>query len=748
MSSRPAPLVSVIMANRNGAAFLAEAVRSVLRQTLVDLELIVVDDASDDDSVQIVGRFRAEDRRVVLVEQPVPSGPAAARNAGLQLASGGWIAVVDSDDYVHPDRFRRLLEFAETARADIVADDLVVFHDDGAEKPRLFLRGAMARGPVEVTAAAWIGSDTLYGRTPPLGYLKPLIRAEALAGTRYDERLFNGEDFNLIARLLIAGRRMLTTPEPMYFYRRRSGSTSHRLRPGHLRAIEATDADLRALAAGRAPVLRALDRRLADQRTVYAFEGWADAIKARDPATAARIAAARPSVLRLAGDRVLRRLFRRARPAAAAGSAGRPRELVVLSRQRLVGAVSGSSAYLLSLCRALRERGWRIRFVGPSPGAFGRRPFFRLRPELELFDSYVVRGGVRVGRRLLSRDPSVWAHGLAGALEQKLVKAGLLRAGRLKPAPYAVALPATRQDMLFVARAVSGGADAVLADYAFLAPLVPYALVPGAPSAILMHDLFSSRPAQFDREGARDSVARLSPTDEFRLLAQADAVVAIQRDEAETVRLRLPATPVLLAPMAVRAVDAPQPGTGPELLFVGSNTAPNVLGLTWFLEQVWPLLKRDRPEARLLVAGDVDRVVAKGPPDVRFLGLVPDLAPLYAAAAVVISPLTAGSGLKIKLVEAMSRGKAVVATGVTVQGVEELVREAVAVADDPGEFARETAALLGDPGLRARRGALALEIARSSFGAEACYGDVVRFFDRREARLPQVLSRIRVGELM
>lgn len=748
MSSRPAPLVSVIMANRNGAAYLAEAVRSVLRQTLSDLELVVVDDASDDRSVEIVNGFQAQDRRVVLLERSAPSGPAAARNAGLDVATGRWIAVVDSDDYIHPDRFRRLLALAQAEQADIVADDQVVFHEHGAEPARLFFKGAMARKAGRVSAEGFIRTDTLYGRVPPLGYLKPVIRRDALVahGARYDERLFNGEDFNLIARLLIGGARMLTTPEPLYFYRRRAGSTSHRLSPDHLRAIVDTDADLRRQAGDRRSILRALDARMASQRTVYAFEGFAHAVKGRRLATAAAVMARRPQILGLGVVRLAQRFGRLARGRAAPPPRRDAKELLVLSRQRVAGATNGSSAYLLSLAGAFRRRGWRVRFVGASPGVFGRRPFFRLQSELAVFDDYAVRGGRRVGDWMVTSDPRVWLRGFAAAVEQKLCKTGLLRAPRLMSAPYSVSLPARREDLLFVARRAAGRADAVLADYAFLTPLIPYALAPNAPSAVVMHDLFSSRPAQFDRSGGKDSVARLAPIDEFRLLGQADAVVAIQREEAEAVAKRLPGAPVFVAPMAVEPRSAPQPGQAPELLFVGSNAAPNVLGLTWFLQEVWPRLLCFRPDARLTVAGDVNRAFASGPVGVRFLGLVPDLEPLYARAAVVVAPLTAGSGLKIKLVEALSRGKAIVATSVTAQGVEELVRPAVAVADDPAEFAAETALLLDDDDLRERRGAEALAVVAAHFGEARCYADVVRFLAGETAEAEADPARgLRVG---
>ena len=242
-----------------------------------------------------------------------------------------------------------------------------------------------------------------------------------------------------------------------------------------------------------------------------------------------------------------------------------------------------------------------------------------------------------------------------------------------------------------------------------------------------MHDLFSSRGAQFDRIGEADSVAIVSEETEMAFLAGAGAVVAIQPDEADLVRANLPRQPVILAPMAVACAGAPQPGKDGRILFVGSKTAPNIVGLRWFLEKVWPMVLAAVPDAELSVAGSVSGAIAAGVPGVRLLGPVPSLEALYDEAAVVISPLSVGSGLKIKLVEALGHGKAIVATRQRCSGFEALTRDAVAVADDPAAFAAGVTALLKDPALRSVRGAAALTVARERFSATACYADFVAY---------------------
>jgi succinoglycan biosynthesis protein ExoO len=275
--------------------------------------------------------------------------------------------------------------------------------------------------------------------------------------------------------------------------------------------------------------------------------------------------------------------------------------------------------------------------------------------------------------------------------------------------------------MLYVARHAATNTHAILCDYAFTAPLAPYALKPQAPALIIMHDLMSARVA----DKAETNTVELSAETEFRLLGMADGVIAIQQDEAAKVRAALPGTRVIVAPHAVATVSTAQPGADDTLLFVGSNTAPNIVGLDWFVREIWPAVREKRPQASLLVAGSVARGLGQPPEGVKMLGVAADLAPLYRDAGVVISPLFTGSGLKIKLIEALAAGKAVVGTTVTVQGVEDIVAGAMAREDEPARFAAELAALLGDAGKRMALAQAALDCARSHFSADACFAELV-----------------------
>jgi GT2 family glycosyltransferase/glycosyltransferase involved in cell wall biosynthesis len=706
------PLVSVIMANCNGAAHIAAAVRSVLRQTLGALELIVSDDGSSDDSLALARAAAGGDARLLVLTHPVQTGPAAARNRALKAASGRWIAIVDNDDLIRPERLQRLVDAAERDRADIAADDLITFYEDSARKAHAHLGWTAPRW---IRPAAYETSNRMLGAGPSLGYLKPIFRASL--GAAYNESLRIGEDSDLVLRLLMRGARMRVYPELGYFYRKHGGSLSHRLSAAPLEALQA------AYAAHDAGADAALGAAFAAQRAALkdarAFVALTAAIKAKDAPAALRTALQRPGALLLLRDAIGARLLPKRKPPALPG----PR-ITLLSRQRIVGATNGSSAYVLALAGALKSAGFHVDYLGVSPKIFGRWAVLRLKPEIATFDRYLVHGGLRIGDIVLARDPRVWVASAVAVMEHAFRKLGV-GVTWSRAAEYAQGAAPTRADQLFAARHAAPEAVGVLCDYAYLAPMAAYALA-DAPSAIIMHDLISARVAD-PQEAATQKVAVMNPAEEFALLGMADAVIAIQPEEAKQVANALPARRVLLAPHGARTSSAAQPGEDDRLLFVGSNTAPNIVGLRWFFEHVWPLVRLKRPDIRLSVAGSVARALEQAPEGVAMLGVVGDLAPLYANAGVVISPLYTGSGLKIKLIEALAEGKAVIGTTITAQGVERIVADAMVIADTPEAFAQAIADVAGDRVRREALGQAALSCAERHFSVAAAFSPVIDY---------------------
>lgn len=106
------PLVSVVMPNYNGERFVEDAIKSVLSQTYDNIEIIVVDDCSRDNSPEIIEKIAKQDERVHLFRNKTNCGVSQTRNRGIQLASGRYIALLDNDDLWEKDKVERQLHLA------------------------------------------------------------------------------------------------------------------------------------------------------------------------------------------------------------------------------------------------------------------------------------------------------------------------------------------------------------------------------------------------------------------------------------------------------------------------------------------------------------------------------------------------------------------------------------------------------------------------------------------------------------
>jgi glycosyltransferase involved in cell wall biosynthesis len=109
MTVSDAPLISVVLPTHNRSRLLRRAVESVLGQTLRDFELIIINDNSTDDTAQVLAELQAQDARIRILHREANSGAAAARNAGIALARGQWVAFQDDDDLWLVEKLERQL---------------------------------------------------------------------------------------------------------------------------------------------------------------------------------------------------------------------------------------------------------------------------------------------------------------------------------------------------------------------------------------------------------------------------------------------------------------------------------------------------------------------------------------------------------------------------------------------------------------------------------------------------------------
>lgn len=291
--------------------------------------------------------------------------------------------------------------------------------------------------------------------------------------------------------------------------------------------------------------------------------------------------------------------------------------------------------------------------------------------------------------------------------------------------------------------------DLLLAEYAFMARAFPH-LRPDLPKVIDTLDVFSEKAAKVEAHGVSDGMA-MDPVQEAALLGRADALLAVHAGDALALARLAPGAAVVSAGVDIAVTTtAPPPDGPPGLLMVGADNPMNVAGLRDFLAHAWPAIRRAAPEAGLRVVGSVGPALGDAPPGVTFAGRVADLGAEYAAASVAINPAFAGTGLKIKSVEAVGHGRPLVAFPAGVDGMDGSMRRLVHVAQDWPEFAALCIALLRGaapgPGLRAELAA-ALSAARVYAPASAAFAALATRprptppIARRQPRLLCLLAR-------
>jgi glycosyltransferase involved in cell wall biosynthesis len=235
--------VSVIIPAYNSRDYIVQAINSALAQTLRSIEVIVIDDASLDDTREIVANVIRSDPRVRLISLPRNAGPGAARNAGLDQARGQWIALLDADDTFAPMRLEMLTSLAEREAVELVADNLELVYPDRID----LLLPQDGQSPFRIDAASFIAGN--FGNRKQdrklYGFLQPLIRRSFLEHYRIRYReLRLAEDYFLVLECLTHGARWTVTRESLYRYRIRSDSLTAAMSPDHLDAMAHIDTEL------------------------------------------------------------------------------------------------------------------------------------------------------------------------------------------------------------------------------------------------------------------------------------------------------------------------------------------------------------------------------------------------------------------------------------------------------------------------------------------------------------------------
>ena len=234
--------VSVIIPVYRAEATLTACLESVAAQTLDELEAVLVDDHGGDGSVDVANRFIASykgPKTIRLTATPANAGPGAARNCGIEAATGDYVAFLDSDDTLEPDFCRRLWEAARGADADLAVGSIVFDEPDGSATLRT--NPPVEPGPFEGAA------KRRYLRRFKAYFTTYLYRRNLLLeyGIRFPGTR-SAEDSCFLICALLAARRIAPADDARYHYRIDAASISRRPDPGRwrqriasLRAMEA-----------------------------------------------------------------------------------------------------------------------------------------------------------------------------------------------------------------------------------------------------------------------------------------------------------------------------------------------------------------------------------------------------------------------------------------------------------------------------------------------------------------------------
>jgi succinoglycan biosynthesis protein ExoO len=211
---------SVLMPAYNVSGIIERALRSAAAQTLPPLEILVIDDCSTDNTVEVVKALARDIPSIRLLSTPANGGPPAARNVGLRAAKADWIALLDSDDAWKPGRLKRLSEVANATSADFVADNLVMWDalQETQFKPAYF---ELTEPEKQITLLDMFRADNNFNFSKAsFSLMKPIFRPKFLAEHKleYIEGMKVGEDFTLYVESLFNGAKIILIDEAYYIY--------------------------------------------------------------------------------------------------------------------------------------------------------------------------------------------------------------------------------------------------------------------------------------------------------------------------------------------------------------------------------------------------------------------------------------------------------------------------------------------------------------------------------------------------
>lgn len=707
-AGRPRPsregAVSVVIPTWNGRPLLemslpplAEAIR---RHGHPDDEILVVDNGSEDDSVARLEAFAKEIPSLRWIALDRNEGFAGATNRGTRDARNPTVILLNNDMVVEPDFVQPLLDaFAE--EPDLFGVSCQIDFID-PEKPRWEtgkVHGEMHWGQVRLFHLDRFDDDLRYPIFFAGGGASAYDRDRFLALGGFDEDVFSPvyiEDVDLGYRAWQRGWPSVLEPRSRVHHKHR-GTTRRRWTEAEIESF--FKKNLVALVWKNFRSWRLLARNLAGLVVlpirVRREKGGRTAQKTfvglwRQIPALLRARAREAAVPKILTDEEILQLSRyrhayrgRFHPEDRARAGGEKPQVLIVAPYSPAPAVHGGAVRMLNLIREVRDH------VDVTLVSFIDTP-----AESEAENLSILKGLCR-DAVLIPRD----LHGMGGRLDPTKTRG--FHSGRLHE---------ILEEWLARRRF-----DVVQVEYTHMAHYLP-APCAGMLRVLVEHDVTfvaAARARALVQGTLRRALLWLDEQKTFRhevlAVRSADRAITMSEDDREALAPYVDAERLVVVPNGVSCREfrfAPDEAEPATVLFVGFfRHPPNVEGVLWFVEEVLPRLVEQCPQVKFRVVGAYPppalEELAKAHPQIEVVGRVPETASSYRAATVFVAPILRGSGTRLKILEAMASGTAVVSTTVGAEGIG-APHDAIRTADDGASFANAVADLIRDAAKRRR----------------------------------------------
>lgn len=425
-------------------------------------------------------------------------------------------------------------------------------------------------------------------------------------------------------------------------------------------------------------------------------------------------------------------------------------KLQIFSRDFPFGNSRGNATYVLDFMRYLQLANCEIDYVVIDPFFNGKTPWCIISSSVAAIANVSARGNLKLGRILLKFSSlSEWLTALMQLAYNLFLPNNLKNIYRSTRDEHQKRHGqiftswdnlATTEEVAFVnAQLARFKPDIAIVNYAFLGNILEcLSLDESVLRVMLTHDIRHQRVADFNKIGVSSLESNWTWEAEALQLRKAQILLAIQNEDARALKEMAPQSEVICMPISAVCHSHIAKQVRGRCLFVGSYASQNIHGLQWFLEYVWPLILESLPYCSLHVCGSVGDKIYQKFANVRLLGRVDNLKAEYSSAEVCLVPLLAGSGLKIKLVEALSYGRACVSTSIGIQGLSEITGSAALVADTAEDFVTSVSTLLTNPEKRQWMQEQAYRYVTEKFSPKVVYQP---FIDRIYEHLQRASSK-------